>query len=65
MCPITSKIKGYPFEVKIKSDKIDGAILADHIRNLDWSQRKAKFITKISENEMIKTLSLIGVILKI
>lgn len=65
MCPITSKVKGYPFEVKIKHAKIEGAILADHIRNLDWKQRKAKFITKISENELVKTLGLIGVILKL
>jgi mRNA interferase MazF len=29
VCPITSKVKGYPFEVRIKIKKIDGVILAD------------------------------------
>jgi len=40
MCPITSKIKGYPFEVLIpKKFKINGAILADQIKSLDWRTR--------------------------
>lgn len=46
-CPITSKIKNYPFEVRIKyKDKINGAILADQIKSLDWQARKAKFVLK-------------------
>lgn len=45
-CPITSKIKQYPFEVVLKIKKIHGAILADHIRNLDWRTRRIAFIQK-------------------
>ncbi len=45
--PITSKVKGYPFEVSIQNKHIDGVVLADQIRSLDWKQRKAIFITKI------------------
>jgi mRNA interferase MazF len=45
-CPITSNVKGYPFEVLIQGEKIHGAILSDHIKNLDWKVRKAKFIEK-------------------
>jgi mRNA interferase MazF len=41
--PITSKIKGYPFEVIIDKDEVQGAILCDQIRSLDWKARKAKF----------------------
>ncbi|MBS0350339.1 MAG: type II toxin-antitoxin system PemK/MazF family toxin [Proteobacteria bacterium] len=45
-CPITSKIKGHPFEVKISQPKeINGAILADQIKSLDWKERNADFIT--------------------
>lgn len=43
--PITSKIKGYPFEVVIKYDQIDGAVLCDQLRSLDWKARKAEKIT--------------------
>lgn len=45
--PITSKIKGYPFEVIIDMKGIHGAILCDQIRSLDWGARKAKFVTHI------------------
>ena len=47
MCPITSKIKEYPFEVILPDKfKIKGAILSDQIKSLDWHARKAKFIAK-------------------
>lgn len=45
--PITSKIKGYPFEVILDIEEIQGAILCDQIRSLDWQERNAKFISKI------------------
>lgn len=46
--PITSKIKGYPFEVIVNEGDIQGAILCDQLRSLDWKARKAKFLTHIS-----------------
>lgn len=48
-CPITSNVKGYPFEVTISGKKINGAVLSDHLKNLDWKVRKAKFIEKASK----------------
>ncbi len=48
-CPITSKRKGYPFEVVVAAPPIDGAVLADHMRNLDWKARKIDFITTAPE----------------
>ncbi len=45
--PITSKIKGYPFEVIIDKGKVKGAILCDQIRSLDWKARKAKFVAHL------------------
>src|ERR1700731_4048552 len=50
--PITSKIEGYPFEVLIHEDQIQGAILCDQIRSLDWKARKAKFVLHLSTNIM-------------
>ena len=47
-CPITSNIKGYPFEVVVRGKKIDGVILSDHLKNLDWKAREIKFIEKAS-----------------
>jgi mRNA interferase MazF len=45
-CPITSQRKGYPFEVDITAGVIQGVVLADQIRALDWVRRKAKKIKK-------------------
>lgn len=45
--PITSQIKGYPFEVIIKTNEIHGAVLSDQIRSLDWEARKAKYAIRI------------------
>lgn len=43
VCPITSQVKGYPFEVLLpKGLKATGAILCDQIRSLDWRARRAE-----------------------
>jgi mRNA interferase MazF len=48
LCPITSQIKGYPFEVIIPEGmKVAGAILSDQVKNLDWKARRAGFICKL------------------
>lgn len=46
MCPVTSALKRYPFEVEIKDKKVSGVILSDHVRPLDWKTRKVRFIAK-------------------
>lgn len=48
-CPITSRVKGYPFEVKVPdSNNVSGVILADQIRSLDWRARQAQFVDQVS-----------------
>ena len=64
-CPITSNRKAYPFEVILKGQNIKGVILADHIKNLDWKTRKAKFIEKAKSKTVLEcvekiTLLVIG-----
>ena len=54
MCPITPQIKGYPFEVVISENKINGVIIADQIKSLDWRERKVKFIQKIQKALLIE-----------
>jgi mRNA interferase MazF len=50
VCPITSKEKGYPFEVALpEGHKTYGAVLADQIKSLDWTCRSASFIEKAPE----------------
>src|SRR5688572_4393506 len=43
VCPITSQVKDYPFEVALPGDSpISGVVLADQIKSLDWRARRAK-----------------------
>ena len=45
-CPITSRAKGYPFELELPDGlPVSGAVLCDHIRSLDWRERQWQQIT--------------------
>jgi mRNA interferase MazF len=63
LCPITSQIKAYPFEVLIPDGlPVGGAILSDQVKSLDWKARQAELacklpgITVLEVLEKIKTL---------
>ena len=44
-CPVTSKAKGYPFEVELPAGlKVEGAVLCDQLKSLDWKARNARII---------------------
>ena len=47
--PITSKVKGYPFEVIINDKVINGVVLCDQIRSMDWKARKANKIYSLDK----------------
>ena len=50
VCPITSRVKGYPFEVELPPDfKVEGAVLCDQIKSLDWRARRATRLASIPE----------------
>jgi mRNA interferase MazF len=57
LCPITTKIKGYPFEVIIPEGlEAKGVVLADQVRNLDWRVREADFLCKLPDKTMLEVL---------
>jgi len=56
-CPITSQIKGYPFEVIIPTGfKITGVILSDQVKSLDWKARNTELICKLPDTTIIEVL---------
>ena len=55
-CPMTTRIKGYPFEVTVPGPK-PGAVLADQIRSLDWKARKAKLKGKLPPAQLSEVRS--------
>ena len=49
-CPVTSRIKGYPFEVVLPPDlAVQGAVLCDQVRSLDWAARRSRLALKLPE----------------
>jgi len=65
LCPITSQVKGYPFEVLIPPRfKVSGAVLSDQVKSLDWRARRAELICRIPESTISEVLQKVGVLLK-
>jgi mRNA interferase MazF len=65
VCPITSQIKGYPFEVALKAGSVEGVVLADHLKNLDWKERKASYEARASADELQDVTNKISALLMI
>lgn len=57
-CPVTRRVKGYPFEVPIPEDlPAEGVILADQIRSLDWRVRRAERMGTLSDHTVADLLA--------
>ena len=65
VCPLTSKRKPYPFALPVTVGQIDGAILVDQLKSLDWSGRHADFHSKVSSPLLAKVRQYIAVLLSI
>ena len=64
LCPITSQVKGYPFEVLVPSGlPVSGVVLADQVKSLDWQAREAEFICALPSATVSEILQRIGVLL--
>lgn len=50
-CPMTTTVKGYPFEVPIAGEP-PVVVLADQVKSLDWQARGSKHKGKISADEL-------------
>ena len=61
VCPVTNRIKGYPFEVPVPRDcGVTGVFLADHVKSLDWKVRQAERIGSVplpTLNEVLARLA--------
>ena len=65
VCPLTSRRKPYPFALPTSIDKIEGAVLVDHIKSMDWAARKAAFHSKADAALLAKARTYLGVLLGI
>lgn len=66
VCPVTSRAKGYPFEVAIDGVKgVDGVVLADHVRSVDWRARRASLAGAASAECVEEVAARIAAVLEV
>ncbi len=65
VCPLTSKRKPYPFALPITVDQVEGAVLVDQLKSIDWAGRKAAFHSKAEPALVNKVRQYVGVLLAI
>jgi len=64
LCPITSQVKGYPFEVRIPDGlPLEGVVLSDQAKSLDWRSREAEFVCKTTAESITEVLQKLGTLL--
>jgi mRNA interferase MazF len=57
MCPVTSQVKGYPFEVRLPPDlHVSGVVLADHVKSLDWLASQARRAGRVPPDVLSEVL---------
>jgi mRNA interferase MazF len=65
VCPITSRVKGYPFEVGIPEGlAVGGVVLSDQLKNLDWRKRRGAFICALPEAITLEVIKKIEALIR-
>ena len=65
VCPLTSKRKSYPFALPVVIDQVDGAVLVDHLKSVDWNARGVAFHSKAEPALLGRVRAYIAVLLRI
>ena len=64
-CPITSRVKGYPFEVALPdSGPITGVVLADQVKSLDWRARNADVVGPVPSEVLANVIGKLSTLLR-
>jgi mRNA interferase MazF len=64
-CPITSSSKGYPYEVALPLGlPIQGVVLSDQARSLDWRARRVRLACRASDDVTAAVLSKLGTLVQ-
>jgi mRNA interferase MazF len=62
-CPVTTQVKGYPFEVATDTGGLQGVVLADQLKSLDWRARRAEFIAAASDEVLLEVVAKVRAII--
>ena len=64
-CPMSTKIKGHPFEVLAEVDGVECAVLSDQVKSLDWRVRRAKKKGVVSDDVLVHVRAKMKALLQI
>ena len=64
-CPMTTQIKGYPFEVGVDFDGTRSVVLADQVKSLDWKARRARKKATVPSDVLTHVRAMLKVLLVI
>jgi mRNA interferase MazF len=64
-CPMSTRVKGYPFEVKTSADGVEGVVLSDQVKSLDWKQRRARKKGSVDASVLLEVRAKIKALLQI
>ena len=65
LCPISTKVKGYPFEVAIPAGlPVQGVVLSDHVKSLDWRARQARLLCRLPGSVLEEVLRKLNTLLR-
>jgi mRNA interferase MazF len=63
-CPVTSHVKGYPFEARLPEGlAIGGVALCDQVKSLDWETRQAQFVCRLPEATVAEIMAKVHTLL--
>lgn len=65
-CPITSQVKGYPFEVAVPPGfEVSGVVLSDQVKSLDWKARTVHLECRVSPETLQEVVAKLGTLLDV
>jgi mRNA interferase MazF len=66
LCPITSQIKGYPFEVRLPDEcKVVGVVLVDQVKSLSWEFRRSQLMCAAPNGVLVEVKAKLRALLKL
>lgn len=66
LCPVTNQCKGYPFEVSLPPGlPVQGVILTDQVKSLDWQARRAEFVCRLSQTVLADVLLKLALLIQV
>lgn len=64
-CPLTSKRKAYPFALPTTVGQVEGSVLVDQLKSMDWTARRARFHSKADRALLNKVRQYLAVLLSV